>query len=202
MILLYCLLLSACIVSFTSRPRTYIFTPSVFNCDSIYSNSSKRVSTRSEITSYKDVIDGDLRELTTLSDDTPSNVAWSPSDKKIVFNDSAHEVYTIWPDGSHRTAISDGDSQAAVWSPGGTKLAFIEDGGISLSGPDGTIMQVYPRSDGQITYLTWLPDSFNLAFITSEDGTSRLCILQLATGSMKPILQTSNRLQLLNWQRE
>lgn len=148
----------------------------------------------------KDVASGGLRELATLSDDVASNVAWSPDGKKIAFNDSAREVYTIWPDGSHRTVVSDGDSQNAVWSPDGNKLAFIEDGGISLSEPDGTVMQVYPGSDGQITYLTWSPDGSKLAFIASEDKTSKLCVLLPAPENVEPIIQTNNRLELLNWQ--
>lgn len=111
------------------------------------------------------------RVLTSLSQVTDSaEVAWSPNGKKILYRDSANEIYTIWPDGTHRAVISDGDSYAASWSPDGTKIVFLEDWDgedISISGEDGEITVVPIEAGGRyrkITEPSWSPDGNKLVF--------------------------------------
>jgi Tol biopolymer transport system component len=123
--------------------------------------------------------------LTELSDITPTRqVSWSPNGKKILYNDSENQVYTIWPDGTHRSTISDGDSYDAAWSPDGSKIVFLESHtgeGISVSGVDGTVTQLPIR---QGTYLSidkpvWSPDGKQVLF--SMTGTNQKSATDLFT---------------------
>jgi Tol biopolymer transport system component len=119
------------------------------------------------------------KELVSLSDVTPSaNVSWSASGKKILYNDSANEVYTIWADGTHRSVISDGESYGASWSPDGTSIAFLEARGfegISISTSDGMVVQMpVPQGNYEMIHApVWSPDGKKLLFAMtrSTDGT-------------------------------
>ncbi|HEU5121622.1 MAG TPA: hypothetical protein VFT59_02155 [Candidatus Saccharimonadales bacterium] len=115
--------------------------------------------------------------LTRLSENVESHVSWSPTGEKLLFNDSRNEVYTIWPDGSHRTVLSDGDSYHASWSPDGKRVAFIEDPAddhISISEEDGTVVWV-PIEKGVYRSMgapLWSPDGTAVIFTMSleKDG--------------------------------
>lgn len=122
----------------------------------------------------QDLATKQVTELTTLSDVTDSSrVSWSPNGKKILYADSKSEVYTIWPDGSHRTVISDGDSYAASWSPDGTRIAFLEDPDddhLSVTKEDGSVVWV-PVQKGTYQELgspAWSPDGTKLLFTMSN----------------------------------
>ncbi len=117
----------------------------------------------------KNMRTGQTRAITMLSDDVDSHVSWSPNGKKLLYSDSRNEIYTIWPDGSHRTAISDGESYQAAWSPDGTQIAFIEnpeDDTISVSGPDGSISYIHIAKGAYrtISFPDWSPDGRRLLF--------------------------------------
>lgn len=122
---------------------------------------------------------GQTRTLTTLSDDVDSHVSWSPNGKKLLYNDSRNEIYTIWPDGSHRTVISDGESHQAAWSPAGTQIAFIEspeDDPIGISGPDGSISYI-PITKGDYRTISspdWSPDGNWLLFTLQIDRNGKV----------------------------
>ena len=96
---------------------------------------------------------GHSRELTELSDHWIAALpSWSLNGKKIVYQDSQNESYTIWPDGTHRSVISDGDSYQAAWSPSGNRLVFMEDfsrSTISIVDVDGSVIQLELPDVGQ-----------------------------------------------------
>lgn len=139
------------------------------------------------------------KKLVSLSDITPSaNVSWSASGKKILYNDSANEVYTIWADGTHRSIISDGDSYDASWSPDGTSIAFLEarsGEGVSISTSDGTVVQMpVPQGDYEIVHApVWSPDGKKLllAMTRSTDGVpiSDLFSYEIATSNTAKLAQ-------------
>ena len=146
----------------------------------------------------KDLKTNEQSTLTELSDVTAlSEVSWSPNGKKILYKDSANETYTIWPDGSHRSVISDGDSYQASWSPSGDRMVFIEDpgeGSLSISEKDGTVVWL-PIQIGEydeLAYPTWSPDEDEIAFtmIKDDDGARRsdLFMIDLKGDSTKPRL--------------
>src|SRR4029450_8590288 len=66
----------------------------------------------------KNLASGNVSACTELSYISQAPLlAWSPSGRKLLFNDSEGQVYTVWIDGTHRAVISDGDSYGASWSP-------------------------------------------------------------------------------------
>lgn len=147
-------------------------------------------------------------QLVELSDVTPSaHVSWSPNGKKILFNDSANEVYTIWTDGSHRSVISDGDSYDASWSPDGTKAVFLEaysGEGVSIREQDGTVIQL-PIAQGayeQLAAPIWSPDGTKLLFtMTDTSGNapvSDLFLYDIASGTTAKVAQ--NIIGAYSWQ--
>jgi len=149
----------------------------------------------------KNIANGNLRQLTTLSDDVASDVAWSPNGKKLLYNDSADQVYTIWADGSHRSAISDGDSRSAAWSPDGTTIAFVEDDSISLSEPDGTVAQLYAGDGNHISYLSWSPDGSRIAFINNAaTGASHIDAFDITAKTTHRIASPTSQPDTLSWQ--
>lgn len=136
----------------------------------------------------KNIQTGAVTLLTTVTSETNSYASWSPNGKKILFNDQPNEVYTIWPDGSHRTIISDGDSYAAAWSPDGNTIAFLEDphdDSISISQADGTVVQI-PVQKGayqEIGSPAWSPDGTKLLLpmigTTAQGRTSDIFLIDL-----------------------
>lgn len=147
------------------------------------------------------------RLLTTLSDDVDSHVSWSPSGQKILYNDSVNEIYTVWPDGTHRTVLSDGESFAASWSPDGTKIAFLEDkskGEISISHPNGSITSLPVPKDSYrgIDEPVWSPDGSQLAFtLTYTDTSTHVADLYTIgfNGAPKVNIATGT-ISAMNWQ--
>lgn len=155
----------------------------------------------------KNMANGHIRELTTLSERTHSRAAWSPDGKRILFSDSASEVYTIWPDGSHRTVITDGDSRNASWSPDGNRIVFLEDDHISISRTDGTITRISVSKDSadDIGAPSWSPDGTALVFTLSSAsaGNSRSGIFSLnlqAGRDAVPVKLTDGNAGEPNWQ--
>lgn len=145
--------------------------------------------------------------LTNLSDVTNSSQAtWSPSGKKIAYADSSNEVYIIWPDGSHRAVISDGDSYDAAWSPDGRELLFLEDHSgeaLSLSQSDGTVVQLPLSLQGYVSIKKpiWSPDGTKALFIAStEQGKQDLLSINLKTSLTQPHVLARNVSGGASWQ--
>jgi Tol biopolymer transport system component len=155
----------------------------------------------------KNLENGQTKKLVDLSDDTPSEVSWSPSGKKILYTDSFDEVYTIWPDGSHRSVISDGDSYQASWSPDGKRIAFLEDfdgENISISGEDGSVSWLPIHKEGvqQIGSPSWSPDGTKLVFTmtygAADQQTSGIFSVDVRTQGLTML--TNGEARNFNWQ--
>ncbi len=155
----------------------------------------------------KNFTNGSTRMLTELSEvSQPPLLAWSPGGKKLLFNDSEGQVYTIWADGSHRAVISDGDSYQAVWSPDGNRIAFLEDfngESISISESDGSIRYIplgltgYSRVDTPV----WSPDGKQLVFVATRtlDGKKDLFTVPVS-GTAQPHKMATDINGVVDWQ--
>jgi Tol biopolymer transport system component len=126
--------------------------------------------------------------LVELSDVTSSSGAmWSPNGKKILYRDSQNEIYTIWPDGTHRAVISDGESYQATWSPKGKNIVFLEDFSgecISMSEEDGTVtwLPVGVLGYDTITTPTCSPDEAKIIFTLRGQAGSGVFMLDRSNG--------------------
>lgn len=147
------------------------------------------------------------RTLTTLSDVVPAHSSWSPNGKKILYSDSADEVYTIWPDGSHRSAIADGESYDASWLPNGNGIVFLEahnGEGLSLSGADGSVTNI-PLFQGKydtIAAPTMSPDGTKILFAMTDvqANTTDLFSLDWQQSGAKPVKLAVDVTMPYDWQ--
>ena len=90
----------------------------------------------------------DVRPVTEFDSGGIFGVSWSPDGKRIAFSKHMLDtwgLYTIDPDGSHRTLVTSLATSGAVWSPDGEQIAFaIND----YSGGSWTPSIAYVRVDG------------------------------------------------------
>jgi TolB protein len=100
-----------------------------------------------------------------LVDLTPGTQAlsgdWSPDRSRVVFarpEDGTSEVYVMDADGSNSVRLAAGSSP--VWSPDGSRIAFISLEGLTIMNADGTDPRV--RTVGKEP--AWSPDGARLAF--------------------------------------
>lgn len=132
----------------------------------------------------KNLQNGQVTELTTLSGLDLSDVAWSPNGKKLLYNDSYGQVYTIWPDGTRKAFIEDFDGEC-----------------ISLSEQDGTVAWIPINKSGYQTvgFPTWSPDGTKLIFAMGNASTSDVFMLDL--GSEKTtLIARGQQVGDLQWQ--
>jgi Tol biopolymer transport system component len=156
----------------------------------------------------KNLTSGNIRQLTELSDNVESSVSWSLSNK-ILFSDSQDEVYTIWPDGSHRSVISDGESRDASWSPTGDNIAFLEDPNddhISISEKDGTVRWIFIEKGAYKIIGTpiWSPDGRSLlvtmSYSVSDQQVTDTFLLDLTTENVIPKKIANDDYTQVDWQ--
>lgn len=110
-------------------------------------------------------------------------VDWSPDGETIaltLYREGNVDVYTVRPDGSNLTRITDHPAEDVnpVWSPDGSKLAYMNYQGVAFYGLyildvetgeiDGPWDDALALRDGE--NLRWSPDGSQLAYISNRDG--------------------------------
>jgi Tol biopolymer transport system component len=124
-------------------------------------------------------------------------IAYSPETEVDSEGDpvGSASVFTIRSDGSHRTRLVS-DAAAPTWSPDGSRLAFVDEGGgVNVTRADGTGRHGIARHlHGFCWRPTWGPDSRQLACVTewgggeSESHTAVVTI-DLRTGHVREFLK-------------
>ena len=89
-------------------------------------------------------------------------------------------IYVAGADGRGERRVTQGLSPA--WSPDGTKLAFVREGGgdaeIYVADADGTSVRRLTRSRGGDVNPAWSPDGSRIAFVSNRRGLYRLHVMR------------------------
>ena len=121
--------------------------------------------------------------------------SWSPDGSKIVFHADRElvigdmatysdnpDVYVMNADGTGETCLTShpGRDWLAVWSPGGTKIAFQSDrdgaGEIYAMNPDGSGQVNLTSNPGADGWPAWSPDGTKIAFQSYRDGNAEIYV--------------------------
>ena len=128
---------------------------------------------------------------TERSVDRPLNVAWSSSDRIAVYYQffdwlryapilDDYATYTLKSDGSdlqqvrHIFGGRSREHVSLVWSPDGSRIAFIEQGvfdsfaNVLVANPDGAGLQQLTHVLGEVSDITWSPDGKHMLFVSSR----------------------------------
>ena len=123
----------------------------------------------------------------------PSNHTPEPVGK-IAFSserDGNYEIYVMNPDGGGATRLTTNatDDREPVWSPDGTRIAFVSDRGVAAGTTDIYVLSVSSPDTGFTppTRLTtnaaddfqpaWSPDGSKIAFTSSRDGNDEIYVM-------------------------
>ncbi len=109
---------------------------------------------------------------------------WSPEDKQLVFGigEKVPVAAGIWvqnDDGRGRLLLSEG-GLAPRWSPGGDKLAFLDDEALTILDLVDSGRQKLDLPGGVMAGFDWSPDGKQLAFVTRGDKANELWIADVA----------------------
>lgn len=144
-----------------------------------------------------DVSNGEITEIETGFDNVlfPK---WSPDGTKILFViPDVWNLYTIAPDGSDLTQITDFRSNNADWSPDGSKIVFQSD---AQNEPENQPDIYMVDADGQnLVELMDAPDTLEFAprwgagdeiiFLSSRSGNVEVFLLNTASGELTQVTE-------------
>ncbi len=105
--------------------------------------------------------------------------------------DGNPELYVMGADGSDLRRLTDtpGPERDAVWSPDGTRIAFVTDTGPGQSALSivevgtGEIREVFAPV-GRLAHVAWSPDGTRLAFTSNHEGNEEVYTLDLDGGAL------------------
>jgi Tol biopolymer transport system component len=128
-----------------------------------------------------------------FSDDRAPITAQAPSNSeyRLVFsaygNSGEPDIFVARADGSDSFNLTDdpiGNAQP-VWSPDGSKIAFIEEENkaenatVSVMNADGSNRRILIDGAGSETQPTWAPDGKAIAYVKNVDGTPEIRVVDL-----------------------
>lgn len=137
------------------------------------------------------------------------------SPARIAFSsdiDGNYEIYTMDPDGSNRTRItnSDGIDRFPAWSPDGAKIAFASerDGDFEIYAMDAVDTNNDGNGDNLIKFTdnsasdvqpTWSPDGNQIAFISDRDGPEEIYVMYADGSSQTRLTNNPEDYDLPSW---
>lgn len=137
-----------------------------------------------------------------------TGVDCSPDSRSLVFWYIFLYRFDLANDNLTQLALGAGLSQRSVWSPDGTRIAYIDDltdrqpREIFTIGADGANKTRITDNDYQETSLSWSPDGANIAFTYSRLGAPQLqglATADTASGSMTVLYEGAARLDNAAW---
>lgn len=153
-----------------------------------------------------------LRQLT-HEPSSEYTAAWSPDGRWLVF--SSDRVHRIWPnlwrlnplqpEPAEPFSPADGKYFFPVWSPDGTRLAYL----YLPTGPPSFELRTmavpsresHTLSNDGIVFSppAWSPDGKKLVFASNRSGTAKLWLLTLSTGEARPLLSGPSQEMQPSW---
>lgn len=125
--------------------------------------------------------------------------AWSPDGRLIAYDSgpdwSTHAIFTIRPNGrgERRLTPLSATTGGATWSPNGSRIAYSSGNRLWIMDSDGT--SPHPLTTCRLPCVddsqpAWSPSGVELVFVRDETGgggATRLYVLQLSTGGVRPL---------------
>jgi Tol biopolymer transport system component len=147
--------------------------------------------------------DGSARNVVPLpKGSTALSPSLSPDGKSVAMgyapaqSDSGFQLWTVSVDGQGLKRVAGGDVLSVAWSPDGSRIAYVDDSGLTSSS-DGAVGDIYVvRPDGSDAHkvvqsftglgqeIAWSPDGKRLAF---EDKDQRISVVDADGGEAKAL---------------
>lgn len=133
-----------------------------------------------------DLNSGELQNITNTPTDREDNPDWSPDGKRLVYGvykDGDSELFTISPDGSGKTQLTDNDISdvEAEWSPDGSKIAFVRNlpetnRKVHIMNADGSGVYELTHQFSQERSPSWSPDGSKMVYMVYSEGAFQIFI--------------------------
>jgi Tol biopolymer transport system component len=118
----------------------------------------------------------------------PAQAAFPGQNGKIAWVsdlDASFEIYTMNPDGSNRTNVSNHENfeESPTWSPDGSKIAFVSLGGedsnlqIHTMNADGSDQTNVSNNGADDFGPVWSPDGTKIVFTSRRDGNNEIYVM-------------------------
>jgi Tol biopolymer transport system component len=152
-------------------------------------------------------VDGSNMERLTSRGVTVGYYSYSPDGRRIIFNDVATEVpslFVINHDGTWETTLLSGRKAfEPSWSPDGTKIAFQswehEPSEIYIMDVDGGNLTRLTDNSSYDDYPSWSPDGTKIAFVSDRDGNAEIYVMNADGSNQRRLTNNSAPDFFPNW---
>ena len=134
---------------------------------------------------------------------------WSPDGNVILLSEGdIWNLYTIYPDGSHLTQITDFRSANADWSPDGSRIVFQSD---HQNEPEDTpdiylidstgenMIEILDDPETPDYYPRWSPDGKKILFVSTRTGKTELFTISIDGTEIVQITETEEHVAGGEW---
>ena len=135
-----------------------------------------------------------------------TGVDCSPDSRSLIFWYIYLYRFDLANDQLTRIVLGNGMSQASVWSPDGTHIAYIDNvttdraqREILVIDADGSNKRQITANDDQETSLSWSPDGRQIAFTYVRGTRQGLAAVDVASGTSTPLHEAAAEISGVSW---
>jgi len=130
----------------------------------------------------------------------------TPNDNVLAYAEGG-DIVVANPDGSNRRDLNLGVSGASapVFSPDGTRIAFLGSGTLHIAAIDGSSPRLVDASHGMaitrgdVPNYSWSSDGAHIAFSAVDGGVGRIYVVDRDGGNLRPITDGIRQSDLPSW---